>query len=155
MVLMPMLSYHRRMLQRNLLYTAITRSKEKLILFGEPNAYQQCVEQESNLRNTTLQQRILGVDQLSLSQKEQIDQFEEAEEAFEAETTDSMQEAVSEKKLEKTVEEETQTSLFSEEIIENNDLPDYLTVEMVKNSLIDPMIGMENVSPYDFQLRGK
>lgn len=155
MVLMPMLSYHRRMLQRNLLYTAITRSKEKLILFGEPNAYQQCVEQESNLRNTTLQQRISGVDQLSPSQKEQIDQFEEAEEAFEAETTDSMQEAVSEKKLEKTVEEETQTSLFSEEIIENNDLPDYLTVEMVKNSLIDPMIGMENISPYDFQLSGK
>lgn len=38
MVLLPMVHQYSRMLQRNLLYTAVTRSKELLILLGEVSA---------------------------------------------------------------------------------------------------------------------
>ena len=29
-------------------------------------------------------------------------------------------------------------------------LPEYLTAAVIQNGQIDPMIGMENISPYDF-----
>ena len=29
-------------------------------------------------------------------------------------------------------------------------LPEYLTVAVIQSGQIDPMIGMENISPYDF-----
>ena len=37
-VIIPLTMQHRRMLQRNLIYTAITRAKEKVILVGDENA---------------------------------------------------------------------------------------------------------------------
>lgn len=146
MVLMPMFNYHRRMLQRNLLYTAITRSKEKLILFGELSAYQQCVQQQSNFRHTTLKERILGVDTLTATMREQISNFEESEEPFtEAVAFASPINSTPEAKVEETsVEEDEQTSLFTEE-------PDYLTEEMIRSGQIDPMIGMAGITPYHFQ----
>ena len=39
MVIMPMSSSYKRMLYNKLLYTGITRAKEKLILIGEPNVF--------------------------------------------------------------------------------------------------------------------
>ena len=44
MVLLPMVHQYSRMLQRNLLYTAVTRSKELLILLGEVSAFETCVK---------------------------------------------------------------------------------------------------------------
>ena len=49
------------MLQRNLLYTAITRGKKKVFIVGEPAAYAMAVRNsESKLRVTHLQQKIIG-----------------------------------------------------------------------------------------------
>ena len=39
MVIMPMSSSFRRMLYNKLIYTAVTRAKEKLILVGDPQAF--------------------------------------------------------------------------------------------------------------------
>jgi exodeoxyribonuclease V alpha subunit len=47
------------MLQRNLLYTAITRGKKKVFLVGEPAAYAMAVRNsESKLRSTHLREKI-------------------------------------------------------------------------------------------------
>ena len=59
MVILPMVHQYQRMLQRNLLYTAVTRSKELLILLGEEHAYATCVANESASRMTTLKSRII------------------------------------------------------------------------------------------------
>jgi exodeoxyribonuclease V alpha subunit len=61
-VIVPLLKAHFMMLQRNLLYTAITRGRKKVFLVGEPAAYAMAVRNsESKLRCTHLRQRILGV----------------------------------------------------------------------------------------------
>ncbi|WP_414841283.1 ATP-dependent RecD-like DNA helicase [Enterococcus saccharolyticus] len=148
MVILPMVHQYQRMLQRNLLYTAITRSKELLILLGELPAYQQCVANESNLRYTTLKERILGIDSLSSTMRQRIHQYEEADEEPFAEEDNVASLPIVEAS-------ETQTSLFSEEasLIEEafEQLPEYLTEAVVQTGQIDPMIGMAGISPYDFQ----
>jgi exodeoxyribonuclease V alpha subunit len=61
-VIIPLLKAHFMMLQRNLLYTAITRGRKKVFLVGEPAAYAMAVRNsESKLRCTHLRQKILGV----------------------------------------------------------------------------------------------
>jgi exodeoxyribonuclease V alpha subunit len=145
MVILPMVHQYQRMLQRNLLYTAITRSKELLILLGELPAYQQCVENESNLRYTTLKERILGIDTLSTMMRQRINQYEEADEEPFVEEIEAVEPVV-----ETIKEDQTSLSLFVEE--EKEALPEYLTEDIVRTGQIDPMIGMEGISPYDFQM---
>jgi exodeoxyribonuclease V alpha subunit len=58
-VIVPLLKAHFMMLQRNLLYTAITRGKKKVFLVGEPAAYGMAVRNpESKLRITHLREKI-------------------------------------------------------------------------------------------------
>ena len=59
-VIVPLLKAHFMMLQRNLLYTAITRGRKKVFLVGEPAAYAMAVRNsESKQRVTHLRERIL------------------------------------------------------------------------------------------------
>ncbi|MGE8206141.1 SF1B family DNA helicase RecD2 [Heyndrickxia sp. NPDC080065] len=99
-VILPVVKSYYRMLRRNLLYTAITRSKQSLILCGEEEAFRLGIEREDDqLRKTSL------YDKLSiLSNIKQ--EFAEVKNDF----------------------------IFSKENMMD----------------IDPMIGMENVTPYDF-----
>jgi exodeoxyribonuclease V alpha subunit len=54
-VILPVISSYNRMLRKNLLYTAITRSKDSLIICGEANAFFRGVTTvDTNQRNTTL-----------------------------------------------------------------------------------------------------
>ena len=58
-VVIPLLKGHFMMLQRNLLYTAITRGKKKVLIVGEPAAYAMAVRNsESKQRVTHLQQKV-------------------------------------------------------------------------------------------------
>ncbi|QHS22857.1 ATP-dependent RecD-like DNA helicase [Virgibacillus sp. MSP4-1] len=58
-VVMPVVPEFRRMLRKNLLYTAITRSKQSLIICGDQRAFLDGVSTEDqNVRHTTLSQRI-------------------------------------------------------------------------------------------------
>ncbi|KAF1296399.1 exodeoxyribonuclease V subunit alpha [Enterococcus sp. JM4C] len=77
MVILPMVHQFQRMLQRNLLYTAITRSKEMLIMLGEEQAYQTCVTHESASRLTTLKERILTANEMSLTMRSKLEAYEE------------------------------------------------------------------------------
>ncbi|MFD2446168.1 ATP-dependent RecD-like DNA helicase [Bacillus sp. CGMCC 1.16607] len=102
-VIMPITKSYYRMLRRNLIYTAITRSRQFLILCGEEEALKMGVERtDEQSRNTTLCEKIKA-------------QFN---------GNDST----------KTVTEKPNQDLPAEQILWE----------------VDPMIGMENVSPYDF-----
>ncbi len=57
-VILPIVKSYYRMLRRNLIYTAITRSKQFLILCGEEDALQFSVSQSDNSRQTTLAIRL-------------------------------------------------------------------------------------------------
>ncbi|MCX6955809.1 MAG: ATP-dependent RecD-like DNA helicase [Verrucomicrobia bacterium] len=58
-VIVPLLKAHFMMLQRNLIYTAITRGKKKVFLVGEPAAYAMAVRNaESKTRCTHLREKI-------------------------------------------------------------------------------------------------
>ena len=53
-IILPLLPGHRIMLQRNLLYTAVTRAKERVILLGSRTALRTAVENDRTRRRYTL-----------------------------------------------------------------------------------------------------
>jgi len=60
-VIIPLLKGHFMMLQRNLIYTAITRGRRKVFVVGEPAAYGMAVRNaESKFRHTHLRQKIVS-----------------------------------------------------------------------------------------------
>ena len=60
-VIVPLLKAHFMMLQRNLIYTAITRGRKKVFIVGEPAAYGMAVRNaEAKLRCTHLREKILS-----------------------------------------------------------------------------------------------
>lgn len=102
-VILPVVRNYYRMLRRNLLYTAITRSRQFLILCGEESAFRTGIEREDDQkRQTTLREKLAG---------------------------EKLQPAVETQQL-------------------NNEHEDWSYED--KLFMADPMIGMENVSPYDF-----
>lgn len=56
-VILPITRQSHRLLQRNLIYTAITRSKSKLVMLGEIAAFDYAIKNEGAKRNTYLVQR--------------------------------------------------------------------------------------------------
>jgi exodeoxyribonuclease V alpha subunit len=58
-VIMPLLTQHYIMLQRNLLYTAITRAKKLMVLIGSPKALAIAIKNNKvKERYTNLSQRL-------------------------------------------------------------------------------------------------
>ena len=61
-VIIPLLKAHFMMLQRNLLYTAITRGKKKVFIVGEPAAYGMAVRNnDARTRSTHLKEKITAL----------------------------------------------------------------------------------------------
>ena len=171
MVILPMVHQYQRMLQRNLLYTAVTRSKELLILLGEEQAYVTCVVNESASRMTTLKKRIEENDRMSLTTRTKLvayedslvgnDPFEEGTYTNAGETINSKETVESKKHEKKNVEKLTEKedeNLFTlaeeeikketpepvEEISSEQRSKNYiLTTEAIEKQWLDPMIGME------------
>lgn len=103
-VILPVVRNYYRMLRRNLLYTAITRSERFLIICGEEEAFRIGIERvDDQRRQTTLYEKMM---ERMVGDRDQAKQ----------------------NKLTKQ--------------------PLFLTEETMMK--IDPMIGMENVTPYDF-----
>ncbi|HJG22964.1 MAG TPA: ATP-dependent RecD-like DNA helicase [Enterococcus durans] len=170
MVILPMVHQYQRMLQRNLLYTAVTRSKELLILLGEENAYATCVKNESASRKTTLKKRIEENEQMTIATRTKLvayedslsgsDPFEDGSYTSVGETPKTPTEKNEHNEQKESVQEkERNVNLFSlveetkeqmkdeEKETEATQLPQtyILTTEAIEKQLIDPMIGMENV----------
>ncbi len=178
MVILPMVRQYRRMLQRNLLYTAVTRSKELLILVGEEEAFSTCVIHQSANRRTTLTERIEQADNMTVSTRRQLEAYEEglgkeAKEELTVEKTaatkaeragSSITSQSTSKTSEKIVpakkriaksEDVEAISLFPSfaEREEQEEQPKsyILTMEMVKRQTISPLVGLDpDESPYDY-----
>ena len=61
-VILPLMKAHFMMLQRNLLYTGLTRGRKKVFFVGEPAAYGMAVRNsEAKTRATHLREKILRV----------------------------------------------------------------------------------------------
>ena len=102
-VILPVVKSYYRMLQRNLIYTAITRSKQFLILCGEEDALRTGVRRaDEQMRQTTLMEKLSGFTSIESAKSVGI--------------------------------EEEQEEIPYEELLMN----------------VDPMIGMEGVTPYLF-----
>ncbi|RMX27617.1 SF1B family DNA helicase RecD2 [Limosilactobacillus reuteri] len=126
MVLLPIVQQFSRMLQRNLLYTAITRAAEKLVLIGEPYAAVTSVKNEAVNRKTSLVDRLGRVWSRHGELKSKLDH-----------QTDSLtKELASPQPVKKQTEQ-----------LINNDAQQYiLTADLINSEAIDPLIGMENIS---------
>ncbi|RSL31589.1 ATP-dependent RecD-like DNA helicase [Salibacterium salarium] len=71
-VVVPVLMSYRRMLKRNLLYTAITRARDYLILSGEQKAVQFAVDnQNKEERYTMLKEKLLDTEESSVHDKQE------------------------------------------------------------------------------------
>jgi exodeoxyribonuclease V alpha subunit len=104
-VILPVTRSYYRMLRRNLIYTAITRSKQSLILCGEEDALRMGVERADELsRQTTLRE-----------------------------------------KLQETILVQPKTPQNDKEPAEGLSYEEELMQ-------VNPMVGMENLTPYDFMI---
>ncbi|MFG6118930.1 SF1B family DNA helicase RecD2 [Thalassobacillus sp. B23F22_16] len=71
-VIMPVVRSYRRMLRKNLLYTAITRSKRSLVICGDKQAFLEGVKTEdTNLRNTHLKEKLTENSATPISDEEE------------------------------------------------------------------------------------
>lgn len=126
MVLLPIVQQFSRMLQRNLLYTAITRAAEKLVLIGEPYAVVTSVKNKAVNRKTSLVDRLDKVWSKHGELKSKLDH-----------QTDSLTKELSSPQ---PVQKENKQLI-------NNDAQQYiLTADLINSETIDPLIGMENIS---------
>lgn len=138
MVILPMVMQYSRMLQRNLLYTAITRAKSTLILLGEQAAFEQSVKRQSVNRNTAL------VDRLTATISEVQESVAERKTAKEKVSTHA------DNQLGKEDDSQVQTEASAVEkkpALLNGGI---LTLSLVSSGQIDPMIGMGKVTPKSF-----
>lgn len=106
-------------LHRNLLYTAVTRSSQALLMIGNPEAFVRCAKSPAALRQTGLKQKIEAVDKAGgLVQNEHLEQ----------------------------VDNKTNKTHYQDD----SPVAGEITPEMVENETIDPLIGMDGITPYDF-----
>lgn len=134
-VILPITRQSRRLLQRNLIYTAITRSKSKLVMLGEIAAFDYAIKNEGSKRKTYLVQRFTTNPE-DLDNSETIENPDEAKESQNEPDKATSSAHVEEEKSEKVV----QLSLdFNEDKPDN--VKEYrLTEENLP--FIDPMIGI-------------
>ncbi|HWK24355.1 MAG TPA: ATP-dependent RecD-like DNA helicase [Ureibacillus sp.] len=125
-VIMPIVRGYSKMLRRNLLYTGITRAKNFLILCGEPDVFISGLSKTDDLmRLTTLKTRLNPMEIEEVKKK-----------------VESIPEKVSTK--EKVPSGEQQEAFY----VTGKVLEPVLNTETAP--YIHPLIGMENISPYDF-----
>ena len=152
MVILPMVGQYQRMLQRNLLYTAVTRSKKFLIMCGQYEAFQEAANRQSASRQTCLKDLLVG---------NSFESFTIEEESHEIHTVESLenttelitdlqpkQQTVIEKSI--VAEEPDTYSITSEKVVVADKKSFILTMALIDSCEIDPMIGMEGLTPYDF-----
>ncbi len=125
MVILPIVHQFYRMLQRNLLYTAVTRASDFLILVGEKSAFEQCVRTVSVNRHTSLVEKLIEtVNLVPVKQKVSTDQKDPVDNSG--------------------IDNSQESGALKPEI------PNLLTKKAIEDNSIDPMIGMQGVSPKDF-----
>jgi exodeoxyribonuclease V alpha subunit len=143
MVILPLVPQFSRMLQRNLLYTAVTRAEQMLILLGDSQSFERSVINESVNRQTTLTKRL-----------QQVFGGEPASTESDATATIDQPEATKAADDEKIASGEEPAAEEVQEPRRQNTGPTILTPALLSAGQIDPMIGMNGVTPADFMTQG-
>lgn len=104
-VIMPIVRQYYHMLQKNIIYTGITRAKESLVLCGEEDSFIEAIHREGIKRKTLLAEYLTEI--------------------FKGDTKEDVESS-------------------------NSGVNYTLTMDLVLNKKIDPMINMEGISPFDF-----
>ncbi|WDF83830.1 ATP-dependent RecD-like DNA helicase [Lacticaseibacillus pabuli] len=140
MVILPLTMQSRRMLKRNLVYTAVTRAKQFLIMIGEPAAFELAVQTLAANRNTGLKKRLCSA-------------FSIEEPAGDAEQQPAATPAVSQPAPVQVSEPvaEPATAAVAPDTAGEEPADTILTEDMVIRGTIDPLIGMHGVKPADFE----
>ncbi|MGM9886681.1 MAG: ATP-binding domain-containing protein, partial [Lactococcus sp.] len=128
-VIVPMVSSYSRMLERNLLYTAITRAKQSLILIGQQRAFEQAVAKEGSNRKTYLIERFSN-QTAEIAEPVKIEAEEKSKEAINNQTN----------KAAKIENEPEEILLFEQE--EEKFRPSELTEAIINSGQFDPLIGL-------------
>jgi exodeoxyribonuclease V alpha subunit len=135
LVIMPLVDAFFRMLQRNLLYTGLTRASESLVLIGQLSAYQEAVVTLGVDRHTNLQARIL---QYATGKKD------------DTQPVKSSQQDILEVN-EPVGRQHDEINLRDKDVTSNPVTTDtVLTAAIIEQNSIDPNIGLEGLTPYDF-----
>ena len=88
-IVLPLLTEHYMMLQRNLVYTAITRAKEMVIIVGDKRAIRRAIEHTRiTERNTSLAEQLEALEITILGEEEVEEEEDEEEEEEEEEDED-------------------------------------------------------------------
>ncbi|QVI35768.1 DNA helicase RecD [Lacticaseibacillus chiayiensis] len=135
MVILPLTLQSRRMLRRNLLYTAITRAKSFLILVGELAAFETAVGEVAVNRHTGLVQRLQQVFDMPGSQ-----------------TTEESALSPSPLPLQST-QIDTNGSDSDNKVRSAKTALHQLTPALAASQKIDPMIGMDGITPQMFMTK--
>ncbi|KRN58704.1 ATP-dependent RecD-like DNA helicase [Limosilactobacillus secaliphilus] len=145
-------------MHRNLLYTAVTRSSQALMMIGDPAAFVRCAKTPTEYRQTSLSRAIeltLKVKQDKQLKKENAGQAKNPVEKVGTSQDPNLttgeglsfdpeqQQPAVQNKVSPAQNTVTQSS-------KPGSLPDHLTAAAIEEGLIDPMIGMDGVSPDDF-----
>lgn len=139
MVILPIVPQFTKMLKKNLLYTAITRASDTLIMIGDYDSFLSCAQSESDNRNTSLMQRIQSLlngeikpsnTELLTDKKQTVETNNEKDKPVDTNKNDQVEEKVS-------TEEDTDNTIKSYR----------LTSSLINSDQIDPMIGMEGIKP--------
>ena len=148
-VILPITRTSHRMLQRNLVYTAITRSKSKLILLGEISAFDYAVKNAGTLRKTYLVPRFQG-EMAKQDSKESLTENNESKTATAKQSQPPAQSDKS-KQIEPITEFSQQLSLLDQDQPEKASAQPREYILTVDNLLtIDPMIGIDPADIEEF-----
>lgn len=149
MVILPMVMQYSRMLQRNLLYTAVTRAKTTLILLGERRAFEESVRRQSVNRQTALVERLTATmttpAEMVVTPVEDSASAEQVSQQTEPVVPQPTQEAEPSRSKPESVQS------TSADDGQPAPVPDgVLTLALINSGQIDPMIGMKGITPKSF-----
>lgn len=144
LVIMPLVNAFSRMLQRNLLYTGLTRASESLVLIGDVSAYQRAAVTEGVNRQTTLQERLQQAEagQLPETPDDHASVVALNQQPLAVDPTPTVVDE------ENTLDDSPAINEIVRAVADTED--DILTIAQITAETIDPNIGMADLTPYDF-----
>ncbi|WP_155962835.1 SF1B family DNA helicase RecD2 [Streptococcus ruminantium] len=140
-VILPITRSSHRMLQRNLIYTAITRSRSKLILLGEIAAFDYAVKNTGTSRKTYLVPRFQG--EMAEQENETTPSDGQLSKTAQANSTPTPAQPVTQEESSRPQQTHHQLSLLEEEQPETTTSQPKEFILTAENILtINPMIGI-------------
>lgn len=138
LVILPLVPQYGRMLRRDLVYTAVTRSRRLLIMCGSPAAFQQAVEQEQRQRNTLLCSFL----------RDLLPPAAPLQNATLSDNHIQSQQVVTTTWTHTAIQEVSQTTHTTERPNEAPPLSEPYRLTPDNYEYIDPMIGMDGITPH-------